>query len=145
MLSLFNERNNMFNLDFPMDLLELPRNNNSKSLFNESNNMFNLNFPMDLLEFPRVIQNNNSKTFNMQGIEPKNIKINIDEQQIVKIEAEQNDGSNRQFRSYAFNLPENVDLESIDSKLENGSLCLKWNVIEEKDDTRIPIKMVEAN
>merc|ERR1739848_166119 len=115
------------------------------SLFNERNNMFNLNFPMDLLEFPRVIQNNNSKTFNMQGIEPKNIKINIDEQQIVKIEAEQNDGSNRQFRSYAFNLPENVDLESIDSKLENGSLCLKWNVIEEKDDTRIPIKMVKEN
>merc|ERR1739847_224073 len=82
------------------------------SLFNERNNMFNLNFPMDLIEFPR---NNNSKTFNMQGIEPKNIKINIDEQRIVKIEAEQNDGSNRQFRSYAFNLPENVDLESIDS------------------------------
>merc|ERR1739847_92561 len=112
------------------------------SLFNERNNMFNLNFPMDLLEFPR---NNNSKSFNMQGIEPKNIKINVDEHRVVKIEAEQNDGSNRQFRSYAFNLPENVDLESIDSKLENGNLCLKWNVIEEKDDTRIPIKMVEEN
>merc|ERR1712018_981379 len=105
----------MFNLDFPMDLIEFPRNNNSKSLFNERNNMFNLNFPMDLLEFPR---NKNSKTFNMQGIEPKNIKINIDEQRVVKIEAEQNDGSSQQFRSYAFNLPENVDLESIGSKLK---------------------------
>merc|ERR1739847_257310 len=115
------------------------------SLFNERNNMFDLNFPMDLIEFPR---NNNSKTFNMQGIEPKNIKINIDEQRIVKIEAEQNDGSNRQFRSYAFNLPENVDLESIDSKLENGNLCLKWKVTEEnvlEDRTRIPIQMVEEN
>merc|ERR1739848_54087 len=124
-----------------MDLLEFPQ-NNSKILFNEErNNMFNLNFPMDLIEFPR---NNNSKTFNMQGIEPKDIKINIEEQQIVKIEAEQNDGSNRQFRSYAFNLPENVDLESIDSKLENGNLCLKWKVIEEnvlEDRTRIPIQM----
>merc|ERR1739847_243181 len=115
------------------------------SLFNERNNMFNLNFPMDLIEFPR---NNNSKTFNMQGIEPKNIKINIDEHRVVKIEAEQNDGSNRQFRSYAFNLPENVDLESIDSKLENGNLCLKWKVTEEnvlEDRTRIPIQMVEEN
>merc|ERR1739847_151070 len=109
--------------------------------------MFNLNFPMDLLEFQRssLTQNNNSKTFNMQGIEPKNIKINIDEHRVVKIEAEQNDGTNRQYRSYAFNLPENVDLESIDSKLENGNLYLKWNVIEEKDDTRIPIQMVEEN
>merc|ERR1739848_394869 len=119
------------------------------SLFNERNNMFNLNFPMDLIEFPRfqVIQNKgNSKTFNMQGIEPKNIKINIDEHRVVKIEAEQNDGSNRQFRSYAFNLPENVDLESIDSKLENGSLSLRWKVNEETEDrTRIPIKMVEEN
>merc|ERR1711929_30464 len=94
-----------------------------------------------------------SKSFDMSGVKPEDIKINVTND-TVQIEGSRsseqtNDHgvgctSESKF-TYGFTLPGNADKSSMESKFENGVLKLAWNNVQaiEEDKQKIPVKMVE--
>merc|ERR1739848_513219 len=101
------------------------------------------------------VQGISSKSFDMSGVKPEDIKIKVTNETVQIEGSKSNEQTNDHGVSctsenkftYGFTLPGNADKSSLESKFENGVLKLAWEnemnvqAIEEDKQT-IPVQLV---
>jgi len=77
----------------------------------------------------------NPRYFNIEGIPPRNIKVTIDQDGLVRIQGEETielepesgvKKCRKEIIDYKFKLPENADDQSIVSEIQKGFIKIKW-------------------
>lgn len=106
--------------------------------------------PIDESNFPST--GLNFKRFRLSGVKPENLKITVDKFKKIVIEGEQviendNNGVKSTRKSsvnYKFQLPDGVDVDTLESVAENDVLRVEWQMPEkEKEEAKkIPIKII---